>query len=125
MDRFGDPFAHVHYDLIDFDFETFAYAREVHDRFVNAVGAAPTALPDNPYRFGSGAHHMGGCQMSVDSETGVVDQFGRIHGCDNVYLAGSSIFPGSSGAVNPTLTLLALALRSAEHLVDAVGPPGA
>jgi choline dehydrogenase-like flavoprotein len=123
-DRFGDPFAHVHYELLDFDLETFAFAREVHDRFASGVGAEPTELPDDPHRFGSGAHHMGGCAMSRSAEDGVADAFGRVHGCTNVYIAGSSLFPGSSGAVNPTLTLVALAFRSAEHLVAAFHDEG-
>jgi choline dehydrogenase-like flavoprotein len=120
VDRFGDPFAHVHYDLIEFDHETFSFARRVHDQIASAVRADATQLSPNPHRFGSGAHHMGGCATSLAESDGVVDSFGRIHGCDNVYVAGSSIFPGSSGAVNPTLTLLALALRGSEHLVASI-----
>ena len=54
--------------------------------------------------------------MGDSAADSVVDSFGKVHGVDNLYLAGSSIFRGSSGAVNPTLTIVALALRTADRL---------
>jgi choline dehydrogenase-like flavoprotein len=62
-----------------------------------------------------GFHHMGTTRMSADPSTGVVDENCRVHGVGNLYVAGSSVFP-TSGHSNPTLTLLALALRLADHL---------
>ncbi len=62
-----------------------------------------------------GYHHMGTTRMSVAPEDGVVDAACRVHGVDNLYVAGSSVFP-TGGCANPTLTLLALAFRLAEHL---------
>jgi choline dehydrogenase-like flavoprotein len=53
--------------------------------------------------------------MSDDPRRGVVDRDGRIHGVENLYVAGSSVFP-CAGHANPTLTVVALALRLAEHL---------
>jgi choline dehydrogenase-like flavoprotein len=47
----------------------------------------------------------------------VVDADCRVHGVGNLYVAGSSVFP-SSGYANPTLTILALALRLGDHLAD-------
>ena len=58
---------------------------------------------------------MGTTRMSADPSTGVVDADGRMHGVDNLWLAGSSIFP-SAGHANPTLTIVALTLRLAERL---------
>jgi choline dehydrogenase-like flavoprotein len=63
----------------------------------------------------TGNHHMGGTRMSTDPRHGVVDTHGRVHGCANLYVAGSSVFP-SGGAANPTLTIVQLALRMADHL---------
>jgi choline dehydrogenase-like flavoprotein len=60
-------------------------------------------------------HHMGTTRMSETPHTGVVDANCRVHGLANLYIAGSSVFPTSSYA-NPTLTLLALSLRLADHL---------
>jgi choline dehydrogenase-like flavoprotein len=62
-----------------------------------------------------GPHQMGTTRMSVDPRQGVVDADCRVHGIANLYVAGSSVFP-TVGWANPTLTLVALALRLADHL---------
>ena len=62
-----------------------------------------------------GYHHMGTTRMSADPETGVVDADCRVHNYRNLYVAGSSVFP-TGGWANPTLTILALSLRLADHL---------
>jgi choline dehydrogenase-like flavoprotein len=53
--------------------------------------------------------------MSDDPAAGVVDRNCRIHGLDNFYVGGSSVF-ASSGVSNPTYTIVQLALRLADHL---------
>ena len=60
-------------------------------------------------------HHMGTTRMAEDSATGVVDRDCKVHGIDNLFVAGSSVFP-ASGAATPTLDLVALAIRLADHL---------
>jgi choline dehydrogenase-like flavoprotein len=62
-----------------------------------------------------GNHHMGTTRMAADPRDGVVDANCRVHGLANLYVAGSSVFP-TCGAANPTLTLVALALRLADHI---------
>ena len=64
-----------------------------------------------------GLHHpMGGTRMHEDPKFGVVDEDSRVHGLANVYVAGSSVFTSGIGYANPTLTLLALTARLADHL---------
>jgi choline dehydrogenase-like flavoprotein len=60
-------------------------------------------------------HHMGTTRMSSDPRLGVVDRDCRVHGLENLYVGSSSVFP-TSGNSNPTLTILALCLRLANHL---------
>ena len=60
-------------------------------------------------------HQTGGTRMSDDPATGVVNRDGRVHGYSNLYVAGGSVFP-TGGWANPTLTIIALSLRLAEHL---------
>ncbi len=60
-------------------------------------------------------HHMGGTRMSADPAEGVVDPDLKVHGVENLYVGGSSVFP-SAGYANPTLTIVQLALRLADHL---------
>jgi choline dehydrogenase-like flavoprotein len=62
-----------------------------------------------------GYHHMGTTRMHSNPCHGVVDANCKIHDIDNLYIAGSSIFP-TGGAANPTFTIVALALRLADHL---------
>jgi choline dehydrogenase-like flavoprotein len=60
-------------------------------------------------------HHMGTTRMHTDPKQGVVDAQCRVHGISNLFVAGSSVFPTSSCGT-PTLTIVALALRLADHL---------
>ena len=62
-----------------------------------------------------GYHHMGGTRISYDQTQGVVDQNLKVHNVDNLYIAGSSVFP-SGGHWNPTFTIVQLSLRLAKHL---------
>ncbi len=62
-------------------------------------------------------HHIGTTRMSDDPRSGVVDRDCRVHGTTNLYVAGSSVFP-TTGIVNPTFTIVALAIRLADHLRD-------
>jgi len=70
-----------------------------------------------------GKHHMGTTRMHADPKEGVVDPDCRVHGLANLYVAGSSVFP-TSGYANPTLTIVALALRLADHLKARLRSPG-
>jgi cholesterol oxidase len=62
-------------------------------------------------------HPLGGCAMASDREHGVVDPFGRVFGCDGLYVADGSILPGPVG-VNPSMTIAALAERIAERMAS-------
>ncbi|MFP6581071.1 MAG: GMC family oxidoreductase [Candidatus Hydrogenedentota bacterium] len=64
---------------------------------------------------GMSSHHIGTTRMDDDPQRGVVDTDCKVHGVDNLYVAGSSVFP-SAGIVNPTLTIIALGLKLCSHL---------
>lgn len=61
------------------------------------------------------AHHLGTTRMHADPKRGVTDPNGRVHSVRNLYVSGGSVFP-TSGHANPTLTIVALAVRLADHL---------
>jgi choline dehydrogenase-like flavoprotein len=63
-------------------------------------------------------HHSGTARMSETAKTGVVDSDCRVHSTENLYIAGSAVFP-TIGYANPTLTITALAMRLADHLGQA------
>ncbi|MDZ7773783.1 MAG: GMC family oxidoreductase [Balneolaceae bacterium] len=75
---------------------------------------------DEESTVGGGNHHMGTTRMSERPEEGVVDSNCRVHSVENLYIAGSSVFP-TAGFANPTLTLVALAARLADHLEQEAG----
>jgi choline dehydrogenase-like flavoprotein len=68
-----------------------------------------------PSFVSGGWHHMGTTRMSADPKQGVVDANCRVHGIGNLYIGGASVY-ATAGSVNPTLTLVALSLRLADHL---------
>lgn len=65
-------------------------------------------------------HHMGTTRMADDPRQGVVDRDCRVHGVSNLFVAGSSVFP-TGGFATPTFTIVALALRLADHLKTRYG----
>jgi choline dehydrogenase-like flavoprotein len=74
------------------------------------------SLEDDLLRFGAlGGHHIGTARMGTDPSKSVVDRNCKVHNVDNLYIAGSAVFP-TSGQANPTLTITALAVRLADHL---------
>jgi choline dehydrogenase-like flavoprotein len=74
-----------------------------------------------PYKAAAGPtvfgawHYMGTTRMHADPRKGVVDANCRVHGLNNLYIAGPSVFPTGSFA-NPVMTIVALTLRLADHL---------
>jgi choline dehydrogenase-like flavoprotein len=76
----------------------------------------PAEVEAEMTRYGAyGGHHIGTARMGSDPRSSVIDGDCRVHGVENLYVAGSAAFPTSSQA-NPTLTIVALALRLAAHL---------
>jgi choline dehydrogenase-like flavoprotein len=94
--------------LIDFH---IARAVEAHE----AAGAISTSV--TRLMRDCGWHLLGTARMGQDPATSVVDQYGRAHDVPNLYVIDGSIFVTSSG-VNPTATIMALALRCVDHLIS-------
>ncbi len=116
-DVFGDPAPNVRFVLNDVDRYTHTVARRALGVMLQAAKLSDTVIPEG---FSGAAHHMGTCRMSDREEDGVVDRDCRTHGTQNVFVAGSSVFP-TGGGVNPTLTIAALSLRLADHLGESSG----
>ena len=123
-DPFGLPRIALDWQLHPIDYHTIRKAVEtVGTQLANAgLGRlnAPTHGGLLPYRILGGNHHMGTTRLSEDPTRGVVDASLRVHGVENLYIASSSVFP-TGGWANPTLTILALTLRLADHLKESSG----
>ncbi|KAF5554468.1 long-chain-alcohol oxidase FAO2 [Fusarium napiforme] len=85
-------------------------------QWLKKMEAHGNKTPDTPY---GSAHQMGTCRMSTKESDGVVDELGRVWGCENLIVADASVFPSASG-VNPMITTMAIsehiALAMAEEL---------
>jgi choline dehydrogenase-like flavoprotein len=79
------------------------------------VDADPTTDVVLDYPVNTGSHHIGTARMAASPLQGVVDPDCKVHSVNNLYIAGSAVFP-TSGANTPTMTIVALALRLADHL---------
>ena len=117
IDELGLPRLRLNWQLTDEDLYSVRRTAEIVAADLSANGFGRTTLTW-PYAASSvtgGHHHMGTTRMHHDPRKGVVDEHCRVHGFENLYVAGSSVFP-TGGFANPTLTLLALAVRLGEHL---------
>ena len=95
------------------------------DMVTQLDGGPDDWLPfDGPFSPGldPGDHHIGTTRMSADPDTGVVDPHCRVHHVNNLYIASSSVFP-TGGYANPTLTIVALAIRIADRIRAVLGQP--
>ena len=97
-------------------------AAELARTGVGRLDYDPESLESDLMRYGAyGGHHIGTTRMGTDPRTSVVDPDCRVHSVGNLYVAGSAVFPTSSQA-NPTLTILALALRLGDRLTQRLQP---
>lgn len=120
VDRFGRPCAEMAWRWTDLDLQslratTALLAAAVRNSGVGTFEAI--SWDDEPaLTTPNGAFHPSGTtRMGGDRSTSVTDHTGRVHDVDNVYVAGSSLFP-TVGYANPTLTIVALAIRLGDHL---------
>jgi choline dehydrogenase-like flavoprotein len=113
-DRWGRPGAVLRADWTPRDRRTRDAALAALESYVRDLGT-PSPAPPALRWF----HPAGVCRMAADAAQGVVDRDGRVHGTGNLYVAGASVFP-ASGSTNPTLTIVALALRLGDHLARRV-----
>jgi choline dehydrogenase-like flavoprotein len=122
VDPLGVPLAQLDWRISEHEKETVAIlGRLIADEFSRVGLAAPTLAPwvrtghYDEAQFVDVAHPTGTTRMSSDPRCGVVDENCRVHGVDAIFIAGSSVFP-TSGHANPTLMIVALAIRLADWL---------
>ncbi|XHX77227.1 MAG: GMC oxidoreductase [Stenomitos frigidus ULC029] len=119
QDHFGQPKVELHWRLNHIDIENAVRVQEIWaEEFEKAgFGQLQFARDRKDWRFEKSAmhHHLGTTRMHYDPKQGVVDENCKIHGMTNLFVAGSSVFP-TAGYANPTLTIIALSLRLADHI---------
>lgn len=120
LDPLGKPRTRVRWRISDSDVDQIYRTLDLLGREVGAASRGRLRITVDRDRIFQeqgflGSHPMGTTRMTDDPKRGVVDPDCRVHGLGNLYVAGSSVFP-TGGFANPTMTLVALALRLADHL---------
>jgi len=103
--------AEVMLQTLSSEFGRLGIARMKYDRWLNDPGKL---FPED---LRGGQHHTGTTRMADDPKNGVVDRNCRVHSMKNLYISGSSVFP-TNGWIHPTLTICALAIRLADHIIN-------
>lgn len=111
LDDLGMPQPHIHYDWLENDRHAYEHAKQKLTEVMSAADAKEVYTSE---LFES--HPMGTMRMGNNPKTSATDRFGRVHGVRNLYISGGCLFPTGS-SVNPTLTMHALALRSAGKII--------
>ncbi len=117
-DRFGVPLVALDWRWTDQDVSSMKRSQELLAQALASNGHRSESLLEGrrlPPALSGGMHHMGTTRMADAPRDGVVDRHGRVHGVDNLFIAGSSVFP-TVGYANPTLTIIAMSLRLADHV---------
>ena len=112
-------------DLTEGDMEAHRRLRKKLEQIMNNAGSHPVFMERNLYLgmdipVGGTAHQAGTARFGTDPASSVLDLNCKAHEVDNLYVTDASFFP-SIGAVNPTLTIIANALRVAEHIRVRIG----
>lgn len=127
-DELGMPRAHLRWRFTRIDKRSIRVFYELLGQEMGKAGLGRVQLldwlldrdDDNwPNILSGGWHHMGTARMHEDPKQGVVDVNCKVHGLANLFVAGGAVYP-TGGAVNPTLTVVAMALRLSDHLKNKV-----
>ncbi|QOZ32699.1 GMC oxidoreductase [Bradyrhizobium sp. CCBAU 53421] len=120
-DRFGVPKLRIDWRVCPDDMASIAASYRQMQRILAETNVATIIYDDDGLNqnvkqtIAVGGHHIGTARMSDDPKRGVVNPQCRTHDVENLYIAGSAVFP-TSGYANPTLTIVALAVRIADQL---------
>ena len=117
-DSAGQPRMRVKFDISDYTSRGLDFAAGMHEAVAAKIGVLRRETLKGVY---FGHHPTGAARMGSDARASVVDPFCRAHDHPNLYIAGSSVFPTLGGANGPTLTIAALALRTADAILSARG----
>ncbi len=117
FDDAGIPRPKIDFSIDNYTMDGFNKISEVMKSIFLLLGSKSVdiKLPDNTTPFMPAGHIMGTCRMGSSAKDSVVDSECRTHDHNNLFIAGSSVFP-TGGTANPTLTIAALSLRLADRL---------
>jgi choline dehydrogenase-like flavoprotein len=113
-DQYGLPVPILEYGWHDNSLAMFRHGRQQCEALLESLGGRRAI---SVLGIGGGCHNMGVARMSARPEDGVTNRWGQAHDVDNLFVSDGSVF-SSSAAANPTLTIVALAIRQADHIAE-------
>ncbi len=115
VDRFAQRLVQIQYEMAEREIEyTLMLAALARKMLRNASGYVANLIPSPP---GTGVHYVGTCRMAPNADRGVVDKNLKVFGATNLYVCDGSVVPALNEK-HPSLTIMALAHRLGEHLVE-------
>jgi choline dehydrogenase-like flavoprotein len=116
-DKWGMPVLKIHHPWESNDINMYKYVRRTYEEIFTAAKAVDVRLPENPETPGHSIHEMGTAHMGGDPKTSVLNKFNQSWDVKNIFVMDASAF-ASGTHKNPTLTIMALAWRSSEYMLD-------
>ncbi|CAM4030865.1 GMC family oxidoreductase [Paenibacillus alkaliterrae] len=114
-DEYGVPDIQVHFSYSEKDQAVIRQMRAGVRQLFTAMQATSVEQVEGPVI--EAIHDMGTCRMGYDPSTSVTDPYGQVHGVSGLFVADNSVIP-TSGTANPTLTTVALAIRTADYIIQ-------
>lgn len=118
-DHLGRPRAKLRWRLTPLDYHTITRSQQLLAAALESSGMgsfrAPFQTSEVPEQVAGGFHHLGRTRMASDPAQGVVDADGKVNDVEDLFITGTSVMP-AAGYANPTLTIVALAFKLADHL---------
>jgi choline dehydrogenase-like flavoprotein len=115
-DSSGLPLARIHSRLDAMELKRLDFMAKKAREILHASGAGGIFEEYGNYDFFSSTHVFGTCRMGRNPSASVVDPYGRAHRWKNLFVVDASVFPSSGGGEAPSLTIEALAIRTARHI---------
>ena len=123
VDKFGIPVLRFNYTWSDAELKQAKHMQETFEEMLNAMGAMNISKPKGPendyglLKPGEIIHEVGTVRMADDRATSALNKWGQAHDCDNVFVVDGAPFV-QQGDKNPTWTILALSMRTAEYILE-------
>lgn len=116
-DRLGIALPRIHSHLARQDIERLRFMAAQSRKLLREAGASEIVEEVGAWDLFSATHVFGTCRMGIDHDTSVVDAHCRSHDHPNLYITDASVFPSTGGGEAPSLTIQALAVRTADSIV--------
>jgi choline dehydrogenase-like flavoprotein len=116
-DSFGIPVARFHFEWGQNELLMWEHGKETCQELIRRAGGEVWGSGDDPWSPGISLHETGPCRFGNDAKNFVTDRYAACHDVPNLYICDASIFPFATDKTS-TLSIMAFALRSCEHLLE-------